>query len=208
MANRKEPTMKLFNIMWVLALAAAAVACDAWTDQPPITNEPAPPPPTGGTGGGTGGTGGISGEGACTNEADQAVYADLTYTDEARITYTGEEAASAIGSDCIFGTDTSDPVLSGCGLEAGAVISCVPSCPQATIDTLADCVAACTETATGLSPECMACTGDTVACGAAYCTTVCIADTEAQICIDCRCENNCTPAFDACSGNPSSGDCS
>jgi hypothetical protein len=207
MANRKEPFMKLSNLIWVLALAGAATACDTWTDQPPITNER--PPVVGGSGGsaGSGGSGGISGDGACTDEADQAVYADLTYTDEDGVTYTGTEASSAIGSDCIFGTDTSDPVLPGCGDEAFAVVGCFPNCEQSVIDTLASCVAACTQDATGLSAECMGCTGETVACGAAFCTSQCVSDTNAQICIDCRCDNGCTPDFDTCSGLPSSGDC-
>ena len=121
--------------------------------------------------------------------------------------YTGTEAASAIGSDCIFGTETSDPVLDGCGAEAFEVISCFPICDQPTIDALATCVATCTQDATGLSSECVACTGDTVACGAAFCTAECVADTNAPVCIACRCDNGCTPNFDDCSGLPPDGDC-
>jgi hypothetical protein len=195
--------MKPINLIWVLALAGVAMACNSG---PPITNEQTPPPPgTGGTGGG--GTGGITGDGACTNEDDVAVYADLTYTDEDGNIFMGTDASSAIGSDCIFGTDTSDPVLPGCGDEAFAVVSCFPNCDDAITQTLADCVAQCTQDATGLSDECMACTGATVACGAAFCTSQCVTDTNAAICIDCRCESGCTPDFDVCSGLPSSGDC-
>lgn len=201
--------MKISNLLWVLALASAVAACNNWTDQPPV--EGIVKPPVGGTGGtagtgGTGGTGGV-GEGACTNEADQAVYASLTYTDEAGITYTGTEAASAIGSDCIFGTETSNPVLAGCGDEAFAVLGCFPNCPSATTQALADCVASCTQTATGLSAGCMACTGATVACGAAYCTNFCVSDTNAPQCVGCRCDSGCTPNFDKCSGLPSTGEC-
>ena len=64
----------------------------------------------------------------------------------------------------------------------------------------------CTQDATGLSDECMACTGGTVACGAAFCTSQCVSDMEAAICIECRCDNGCTPDFDECRGLPSSGD--
>jgi hypothetical protein len=160
----------------------------------------------GGTGG-MAGTGGSGGEGACINEADQAVYDDLTYTDEDGVMYTGTEAASAISSDCKFGTTTSDPVLPGCRDEMFAVVSCFPNCAPSVIQALADCVAMCTQDATGLSSECMACTGDTVACGAAFCTAQCVTDTEAPLCIDCRCDNGCIQAFDECSGLPSSGDC-
>jgi hypothetical protein len=205
MAKRKEPTMKPKNLIWVLALAGAAMACNSGS---PITNEKPIDPGSGGSGGsnGSGGSGGL-GDGACTNEADQAVYADLTYTNEAGETFTGTDASSEIGSDCIFGTETSDPVLPGCGDEAFLVVSCFPNCDEPTIQAAADCVAQCTQDATGLSAECMACTGATVACGAAYCTGVCISDTNAPECIQCRCENNCIQAFDECSGLPSDGDC-
>jgi hypothetical protein len=199
--------MKPTHLIWVLALAGVALACNSG---PPITNAKPPiDPGTGGTTGtgGTSGTGGL-GEGACTNDADQAVYEDLTYTDAQGIIYTGTEAASAIGSDCIFGSADSDPVLAGCGTEAGNVVACFSGgCDQPTIDALATCVAMCTQDATGLSDECMACTGDTVACGAAFCTSQCVSDTEATICVDCRCNNGCTPDFDECTGLPSSGDC-
>jgi len=197
--------MKLTNLTWVLALAGVVVACNSG---PPVTNE-APIDGTGGSSGtgGTAGTGGLADEGACINDADQAVYANLTYTDEDGNTFTGTEASAAIGSDCIFGTDTSDPVLPGCGDEAFAVVSCFPNCDPAITQALADCVAQCTQDATGLSEECVGCTGDTVACGAAFCTSQCVSDTNAPICIECRCDNGCTPDFDVCTGLPSSGDC-
>jgi len=196
--------MKLTNLIWVLALAGTVAACNSG---PPVTGEVEPPPPVGGNGGSCDPGGG---DGACTNAEDEAVYADLTYTDDADATFTGTEAASAIGSDCIFGTSQSDPLLAGCGAEATDVIACFPSadgCPDATIQALADCVAMCTQDATGLSDECVGCTGDTVACGAAFCTTACVADTNAPGCIACRCRNNCIQDFDSCSGLPSSCEC-
>ena len=201
MAMRKEPTMKLTNLIWVLTLAGVVVACNSG---PPITNEKPIDPGTGGSPG-TCDPGG--GDGACTTPENEAVYADLTYTDDAGETFTGADASSAIGSDCIFGTKQSDPLLTGCGKEAGNVISCFPNCPQETIDTAADCVAQCTQDATGLSDECVACTGETVACGAAFCTLECVADSNAPACIDCRCANNCIQSFDACSGLPSDCEC-
>ena len=197
--------MKLTNLIWVLALAGAAAACNSG---PPITNEkPIVPPPTGGSSGGGGSGGIVPGEGACTTEENLAVYDGLVYTDEDGITYTGTDASSAIGSDCIFGTTTSDPVLPGCGGEAGNVIMCFPNCPQETIDIAASCVSQCTQDATGLSEDCVACTGDTVACGAAFCTLQCIADSNAPACIDCRCANNCIQSFEQCSGLPSDDEC-
>jgi len=142
-----------------------------------------------------------------------AVYEDLVYKDCDGVTHTGDDASSAIGSDCIFGCEVSEPPLVGCGNEARAVLSCFPNCPPETIQAAADCVAECMQTATaevappGLSDECVACTRDTVACGAAFCTDKCVGDTNAPACIECRCENGCIPTFDACSGLPSDGDC-
>jgi len=199
--------MKLTNLIWVLALAGAAAACNSG---PPITNEkPITPPPTGGSSG----TGGTLGDGACTTEENQAVYDALVYKDCDGVTHTGDDASSAIGSDCIFGCATSEPPLVGCGMEAAAVLGCFPNCTEDTINKAADCVALCTQDATaevappGLSDECVACTGATVACGAAFCTDKCVSDTNAPACIECRCVNGCTPTFDTCSGLPSDGDC-
>jgi hypothetical protein len=202
--------MKLItlNLVWAVALAGSLIACNSG---PPITNEK---PATGGsTGtGGSGGSGGL-GEGACTTEENQAVYAELVYINSAGTEFTGDEAASEMGSDCIFGSETSQPPLNGCGAEAGVVIGCFPNCSADVIQEAADCVARCVQEATqeaappGLSDECVACTGDTVACGAAFCTNLCVSDTNAPACIDCRCENNCIQEFDRCSGLPSGGEC-
>jgi hypothetical protein len=200
--------MKLTNLIWVLALAGTLAACNSG---PPVTNvrPPVTPPPTGGSSG----TGGASGDGACTTAENLAVYMDLVYKDCDGVTHMGDDASSAIGSDCIFGCDISEPPLVGCGNEAAAVLGCFPNCPPETTKAAADCVADCTQTATaevappGLSDECVACTGATVACGAAFCTDKCVSDTNAPACIECRCVNGCTPAFDTCSGLPSDGDC-
>jgi hypothetical protein len=202
--------MKLTNLFWVLALAGSMMACNSG---PPITNVK-PLPPTGGTGGttGTGGTNG--GEGACTNDEDAAVYAELTFINDDRIESSGSAAASAIGSQCIFGSGDSVPPVTGCSPEALVVLACFAfGCEQPVIDALGDCVALCTQDTTaeiappGLSTECMVCTGDTVACGAAFCTNVCAADTTAPTCVACRCDNGCTPDFDVCSGLPDTGAC-
>jgi len=156
---------------------------------------------------------GGSNAGACTDAANAAVYANLVYTNDDGVTFTGTDAAAAIGSDCIFGSVGSDPVLTGCADEAGEVIRCFASgCPAMTISALADCVTDCTQDATaeisspGLSNACVACTGNTVACGAAFCTNRCVADTNAPACIACRCDNGCIPDFTTCSGIPNN-DC-
>ena len=206
--------MKLSNLIWVLALAAAVAGCNSG---PPITN--VSPPPTAGSGGsagsgGTAGTGGVSGgDGNCTNAEDAAVYAELEYTTGAGDTFTGPDAASEMGSDCIFGAPSSTPALAGCGAESAAVLNCFPNCPAETIQAAADCVALCVQDGTaeaappGLSAECVSCTGDTVACGAAFCTNLCVSDTNAPACIECRCDNNCIQDFDSCSGLPSDNEC-
>jgi len=239
--------MKPTNLIWVLALAGSVAGCNTGSPISGCTIDP--------TTGFCTTKGGECGpvENACTNPEDQAVYENLEYTNEARETFTRTEAASQIGSDCIFGSDTSVPPLSGCPLDAGRVIGCFPNCPSCSdplppatcgqdcaafeecgtgftcvagpsgslsdgtcldaVQAAADCVAGCTQDATaaasppGLSDECVSCTGDAVACGAAFCTDVCVSDPNAQICIDCRCANNCTQCNDICTGLPSDNEC-
>jgi hypothetical protein len=211
MAMRKEASMKPMIPIGCLALACALAACN--------TGDPTwglPYPSAGGSGGdGGGGTGG-AGEGFCTTAENQAVYEGLEYTDLQDNTFTGDEAASVIGSHCIGlsgGEENLPSSVNTCEAQAGAVILCNPNCPQATIDALADCVATCTQDSTvalsppGLSDDCVSCTGDTVACGAASCVAECSGDTNAPACIECRCDNNCIQEFDACSGLPSGGEC-
>jgi hypothetical protein len=196
--------MKLTNLIWVLALAGTVAACNSG---PPVTGEVEPPPPVGGNGGSCDPGGG---DGACTNAEDAAVYEDLTYTDDAGNDFEGTDAASAIGSDCIFGQTQSEPLLEGCNDQARTILSCFnlpDGCDDDDILALADCVAQCTQDATGLSEECMACTGDTVACGAAFCTGECVNGTDLPECIACRCNNGCIQEFDACSGLPSDCEC-
>jgi len=152
-------------------------------------------------------------QGNCINEADAAVYAQLDFVNGKGEASSGTDASSAIGSECVRGSVSSVPPVEGCGEETFAVIACLGNCPQETIDALADCTFACTrdtiEEITGgdtLSDECLSCTGETVACGAAFCTPPCVASTTAPACIECRCAEGCTPQFVICSGIPSS-DC-
>lgn len=212
--------MKLTNLIWVLALAGSVAACNSGS---PITNERPPvvtPPGSGGSNGdgGTGGTtvegcGLTAGSGACVTEGNIAVYENLVYTNGDGEFSTCDDAQGAIGSDCILGSATSVPPIRGCGAEAGVVLGCFPNCPADVIEAAAECVAVCTNSAieeitgTSLSDECVACTGATVACGAAFCTNVCINDSNAPACIDCRCANNCIQSFDECSGLPSDNEC-
>ncbi|KPK16380.1 MAG: hypothetical protein AMJ62_05675 [Myxococcales bacterium SG8_38] len=212
MAMRKEPNMKPMILMGSLALATALWACN--TGDPTVGFRY---PENGGGGtGGTGNVGGSTGDGFCTTEENQAVYDNLTYTDRLGETSEGDEAASAIGSHCIGLAPTEANLPDGvedCLPEAGAVLDCAPACSNDVILALADCVATCTQNATaalsppGLDDNCVSCTGDTVACGAASCVRECSGDTDAPACIQCRCDNNCIQEFDACSGLPSGGEC-
>jgi hypothetical protein len=147
--------------------------------------------------------------GLCVNAEDAAVYECLEFTDGDGQTYLGTDAVAAISNECRFGSDNSIPPIEGCPGEFGQVIACFPNCPPETVDALADCVAGCTQDTTadlcppGLSDDCVGCTGASEACGAAFCIAQCVSDAMAPGCIDCRCNNNCTPMFEVCSGIPS-----
>lgn len=181
----------------------------------------------GGSGGGTAGTGGSAGTGggggtvvvedACTNTADTAVYDDLTFVNGRGGSSASTAAASAIASECVRGSVSSMPQVDGCGSELSAIIGCAtaspPNCPPEDVQVLADCVEDCTQDTiseiTGgsvLSDDCIGCYGATVSCGAAECAVECVADATAAICVNCRCDNGCTPNFETCSGIPST-DC-
>jgi hypothetical protein len=215
--------MKLFHLIWVLGLAGMISACNSGEaiqgcselgqEYDEGTGSCATPGTGGGNGtGGTGGGGG--GDGACTNDADTAVYDALEYSPNAETTLTGPEAASQIASDCVFGNQNATPSNPGCGAEAQAVLICGGSgCPTETINALTQCVVDCQqgliETITGstLSSECNACYGESVTCSAVNCATAGCTVPTSPGCVACRCQNDCTPGFDRCSGLPSSGDC-
>jgi len=210
---RKEPTMKLTNLLWVLALAGSVAACNSGSA---ITGTPPVPPPTGGSnGGGGGGTGGAL-DGACTTDPNDAVYADLDYVNGKGVAESGADAASAIASDCLRGASTAVPPIPparACGSETLAVVGCFPTCSDAIIAALSTCVVECQQitieeiTGSRLSVDCGACYGETVACGAAKCTSPsCVAEPQGTVCTACRCEMGCTPDFVTCSGLPTT-DC-
>lgn len=215
--------MKLMNLIWVCGLAGAVAGCNSGDALQGCSefNEISglcgggTPPATGGTNGG-GGTGG-GGEGACTNAEDMAVYDALEY-DTGSETLTGNEAASQIASDCVFGNQSSTPRNPGCGQQAQAVLICGGvNCDDATIQALTDCVLMCQATviadATGgemLSQECSGCYGASVTCSAVNCATAGCTVPDSATCIACRCDpakGACTPNFDQCSGLPSEGNC-
>lgn len=169
----------------------------------------------GGGGAGGAGAGGVGGSGgACVNQQDAQTYSELAYTDGAGIARSGDEAAFAISGDCVFGALASDPRNFGCPAEAQAVLICASAgCPPETVEALATCVVECTQdiieqqTGSMLTGDCASCYGDSTACTAALCATAGCSDRTSPSCIQCRCENDCTPGFDLCSGLPSSGEC-
>ena len=221
MAKRKEPPMKLFNLIWVLGLAGIVAGCNSG---PPVhgceiqTNGTCAGSGSGGTpgtGGGNGG-GGSTGDGACTNAEDTATYTDLTYTDSRGNEEEGPSAASAIASDCVFGSESSVPANPGCGTQAGNVVACAISpsgCDAETIDALTTCVVDCTQalieevTGSTLTQDCADCYGASVSCSAEFCAAAGCTNPTSPNCIQCRCDEGCTPGFDVCSGLPPSGDC-
>jgi hypothetical protein len=150
--------------------------------------------------------------GACTNDADQALYEALEYTDADGNDHTGSDAASAIASDCVFGDG--DTVGPDCALLATEVVGCaiLMACTPAQVAALAVCVGDCAQntiesiTGSRLTDACGACYSESVACSAEKCATVC-SNPAATPCIECRCVEGCTPEFDVCSGLSPSGAC-
>ena len=215
--------MKLFHLIWVLGLAGVVAGCNSG---PPVhgcdiqvngTCEGSGSGGTPGTGGTNGGGGG-SGDGACTNAEDSATYDQLEYTSGTGVEESGSDAASAIASDCVFGNFGSPtPSSSGCGTEAGFVVACAitpAGCDDETIDALTNCVVDCTQstieefTGSQLTQECADCYGESVTCSAENCAAAGCTNPTSTTCIQCRCDEGCTPGFDVCSGLPPSGDCS
>jgi hypothetical protein len=152
--------------------------------------------------------------GACTNPDDAAVYMDLEYLSDDQIVEKGSDAVSAIASDCVFGSQNSDPKNPGCGQQAQAVLICASQgCPQETVDALTVCVEECTQqlveeiSGSTLSADCMMCYGDSVSCSAANCAAEGCSNPTSARCVACRCREDCTPGFDRCSGIPATGDC-
>ena len=135
----------------------------------------------------------------CINDADRAVYESLTYVDGSGNVSTCTSAASSIAADC---------ALIGCPDEVAAVIACFPNCSPDVIAAFDQCVASCTEGATGLSTDCAGCYGELAGCGGETCVPECAGGGTQPPCIDCLFYAGCVGRFDACTGLPGSTDCS
>jgi hypothetical protein len=212
--------MKLSKPTWVLDLACLAglagmiAACN--TGAPIEGCEPGEIVNLDGRCESSGGAGGTDGSETdqCINDADQAVYEKLTYTNTDGESSSGSAAASAIASDCVFGgPDTVPP--EGCGELAAIVVVCAASgtCTPKMVQDLTECVGQCAQdtiediTGSRLSDGCGACYSESVACSAAKCATSGCSNPTSTECVECRCVEGCTPGFDTCSGLPASGVC-
>lgn len=192
---------------WVFVLGLSVAACSGSGDG------------SGGTGGlgGAGGTGGLGGTGGtdlAPCESNLAVYDALEYTDGGGNRWSTFAAALAISHECVLGASASIPMNPGCDAEALSVWTCSRDCPLETVQALSDCIVGCTqevvEEATGmtLTEECADCYGRGASCSIASCAIAgCFEDSYSPACIRCRCEEDCTPGFEQCSGLPPSGDC-
>ncbi len=148
------------------------------------------------------------GPGACTTPENAAVYAELVYVYDNGMTTFGTDAATAIGTDCVFGSSTSEPLNPGCPTEAGDVLNCsvLGNCTEEEIGALSSCVVQCQQdlifevTGSTLTEDCSACYGDSVSCAALFCATSGCGAPTSPVCIACRCANGCIPGFSICSG--------
>ncbi len=144
----------------------------------------------------------------CINDADRTVYESLEYIDGGGNPSTCIDAATAIAADCVLGSAQSSPPIVGCPAETSAVLACYPNCTPDVIAALDQCVANCTEGATGLSTECAGCYGGWVGCGAQSCVLECPGgNVSSPSCTDCLFAAGCTGLFDTCSGLPGDVDC-
>jgi hypothetical protein len=99
-------------------------------------------------------------------------------------------------NQCLNAADQS--VLSDMKAVTDAAQACGTVC---FLDTNPNCNADCMVMRAGLTPGCAACYGDSIHCSVTNCLTACINGNEKPECRACA-EQNCTPAFRACSGLP------
>mgnify|MGYP001099323303 CR=1 FL=1 len=121
--------------------------------------------------------------------------------DASESTEAGEDTAST-GGACINDADQAiidDPDTDVTAVATDYAYACL------TDEDIGTCAAAGVSNDTGLSNECAYCYAEQVVCAAENCLSQCIADSEAQGCVDCRNEN-CVPLFEPCSGIAASTD--
>lgn len=139
-------------------------------------------------------------DGACDNETDAATLESLMIGDA-----TGAQAVRAAGQACAVEFVDGQAVIGPCFALLGAALG--PDATPEAIEALIGCFAECVGDATGFSDECSACYGGSSTCGARNCATPCTClglpsgcDESARAACDACVNDNCTPAFNECSG--------
>ncbi len=139
-------------------------------------------------------------DGTCDNETDAATLESLMIGDA-----TGAQAVRAAGQACAVEFVDGQAVIGPCFVLLGAALG--PDATPEAIEALEGCFADCVGDATGFSDECSACYGESSTCGARNCATPCTClglpsgceEAAAAACDTCV-NDNCTPAFNECSG--------
>ena len=190
--------MKLFNLIWVLALARH-LACNSRA-APGFTSIDGRRPSSAGTGGAAarGGTGG--GGGACTDARRPGGLrrARVHRRDDGAKT----SAYAAIGNRkrLRLRLERVGPALVGCRHAVGTRLFCaIPNSARRARQALSDCVADCMQTRSWsvpsmLTAECGACTRRAFLAAPRSAQPADARNPTSSSCIYCRCENNCTRA--------------
>lgn len=128
-------------------------------------------------------------EGACTTEANLALYAGYTHTGTDDMIREGLGAVTRLAEEC---------ALPGCSEEVGDV---VVDASEQNVNALVTCIIDCVQLEVDLSDDCLSCYAGVVVCAVNDCLVECAEDTSSEACVDCRAEN-CDPAFTECAGTP------
>jgi hypothetical protein len=171
-------------ILGILGLSLLAVACGSGTSSSSTTSTTSTSSTTG-----SGGSGGAGGGSTTSTTGSGGAGGSTTST-------TGSGGAGGAGMGAC--TNAADLALVQSKDVAGITGKCGTDNLGAEPKTK-DCI----KTQTGLSDACVDCFDGTVQCVVAKCFSQCIADANSQPCKDCR-KANCDPAFESCSGLPSS----
>jgi hypothetical protein len=181
-------------LLLIAAPAALLMACGSDTSSGTTTTGAGGSTSATGTGGspsttGTGGSPSTSGTGG--SPSTTGTGGDSTST-------SSTSATSSTGTGPMMGACTNAADLGI--VQTKDVKTITADCGKANIgnDTKTK---ACIKMGTNLSDPCVTCFADTVSCVINKCLNQCIADSNSQMCTDCRAAN-CDPAFEACSGLP------
>ena len=85
--------------------------------------------------------------------------------------------------------------------QSCAIGSCDALNPEADPDEVGRCVSCCVGAELEISPACASCAGAVVVCVVQNCLSACGADANSEGCLECRAENECDAAVEACIGD-------